>query len=551
MSDGITAISLAETSALKKRKRKRKKPHRKSARCPKPTKKQLAKARAEAKRHPKRKKKPLKCRPKHKKPARPKPGPLAPSGPTGASPAPGGGVPAPPPPPAPPAGESITSPIAMYQGPWGRAQAERLLWRAGFGPRKGDVEKVVAMGMQKAVMRFTRPKGAPVLTGPEPTNGSGGPLAPADAYGQDHAYWLDRMIRSDQQLVERMALVFHDWFATSIDGIALQAWMLVQTNLFRKHGLGSFRDLVYDISQDFAMINWLDLQRNIKGRVNENYARELMELFTLGADRGAYTEQDVREAARALSGWTGVWDDSIGNYRSFYFDPKNHDDGVKTVFGKTGKFTWSDIAAMVVDHPKHATFFVNKLWGYFIPTPPPDDKLQALAKLYAGSGNQIRPVLEAILCSPEFHAGPRMVKPPVVHHAGMMRIREVYINRPDWHWFSMMAGQRLYQPPDVSGWDDKRWLNTNTVPWRWAIAAQVFMGGMVPSTEWDAYSTTETPKESVDRALACWDSPTISAATRAELESLAAKWAARPDKKAQCQNVLRQIIPTLPDYLTC
>jgi len=188
--------------------------------------------------------------------------------------------------PAPPAtGDS--RPAGAYQGPFGVPQANRLLHRAGFGPVPGQAEQLVSLGLTGAVYSLTRPSGAANLVGPEPTDDDGNPLAPADAWGHDGLWWLDRMVRSDQPLVERLALVFHDWFATSQDGVSKPQQMIDQSNLFRAYGLGSFLDLFKAVTVDPAMLQWLNGAENTKSAPNENYAREMMELFSLGADRGA------------------------------------------------------------------------------------------------------------------------------------------------------------------------------------------------------------------------------------------------------------------------
>ena len=157
------------------------------------------------------------------------------------------------------------------------------------------------MGLHRAVASLTRPGGTAVLTGAEPVDSDGNPLAPADVWGHDHLWWLDRMVRTNQPLVERMTLVWHDWFATSLEGVSQQQLMLDQNALFRRSALGSFRQLVLDVTANPAMIIWLNLNENRLGRPNENYARELMELFTLGADRGAYGESDVTPGWHARS----------------------------------------------------------------------------------------------------------------------------------------------------------------------------------------------------------------------------------------------------------
>src|SRR5438874_5464358 len=193
----------------------------------------------------------------------------------------------------------VLSPVAAYAGKFQAAEAERLLWRAGFGPRKGEAEALAALGLDAAVHALTYP-GREHLVGKAPHDEKGRPLAPYDAWGHDHVWWLDRMVRTSRPLVERMALVWHDWFATSNDGVGSQRLMLAQNQLFREHGLGSFQDLLVDVTRDPAMLLWLDGTDNSRDSPNENYGREMMELFTLGAGRG-YGEEDVRQNDRAPS----------------------------------------------------------------------------------------------------------------------------------------------------------------------------------------------------------------------------------------------------------
>src|SRR4249919_2934763 len=221
-----------------------------------------------------------------------------------------------------------------YRGHFGPAQAERLLWRAGFGPRKGEARALSGMGLDDAVQSLTHP-GPEKLVGRPPRTDKGRRLAPADAYGHDHLWWLDRMVRTSRPLVERRTLVWHDWFATSNAGVGEQKLRLQQNELFRSHSLGSFERLLIDATKDPAMLLWLNGTQNSKDAPNENYGREMMELFTLGADRGAYTERDVREQARALTGWTNRWSRGKGDY-DFHFDKTRHDPGTKRVFGRTG-----------------------------------------------------------------------------------------------------------------------------------------------------------------------------------------------------------------------
>ena len=182
---------------------------------------------------------------------------------------------------------------------------------------------------------------------------------------------------------------------------------------------------------------------------------------------------------------------------------------------------------------------------------PPSAGVQAkLEQLYVSSGHQIRPVVEAILCSPEFYEGPRMVKPPVVLAAGLLRALDKPITGEHWVWLGDGAGQRLYYPPDVAGWDDKRWLDTNTIRARWEIANYALEGRTF-------YPGDPYPEETADQALAkaraAWGNPTLTAATVASLKQFAASFGTSPEGwiRAQRQNALRQLIAASPDYQTC
>jgi uncharacterized protein (DUF1800 family) len=528
MADDVTAL-------LSGRRKKKPKKHKRKPRCRVVKRKKLV--------HGKRKTvKVRKCRPRKK--AKPK----LPAYQTPAF------VPAPPvpPPPAPPRLKSIQSPIAVYQGAFGAAQASRLAWRAGFGPRPGQTAELAALDLEAAVMSYTRPTGEAPLDGPEPRNGTA-PLNPASDDGAFN-YWLDRMVRSRHQLVERLSLVFHDWWATRRDGVSTNAEMLNQTNIFRAHGLGSFRAMARAVTTDPAMLQFLDGMSNRRGAVNENYGRELMELFTLGADRGAYTETDVREIAKALSGWTATYNNGWTNWR--WDDQGRWDTSIKTVFGRSGRFTWEDAVELVLTHPLHPSFFVRKLWSYFIPVPPDAATSAALEQHYVAGGLEIRPVLEAILCSPQFYEGPQMVKPPIVLMAGLMRATGRGIENNEWWNKSDRAGQRLYYPPDVSGWNDNRWLDTNTTVGRWESVGVALAGTMVKNAEADVFPE-QTPEAAVAAARAFWGDPPLSADTVAQLLAFAGTIVPPTGRaidlarlRAQRYNALRQLIAAGPDHQT-
>jgi uncharacterized protein (DUF1800 family) len=441
----------------------------------------------------------------------------------------------------------------MYRGHFGKPQAERLLWRAGFGPRRGEAERVAKLGLEGAVHKLTNP-GRERLRGPKPHDGNGRPLAPNDAWGHDQLWWLDRMVRTSRPLVERMTLVWHDWFATSRDGVGPARLMLRQNNLFRRHALGSFSTLLMDVTKDPAMLLWLSGTDNTKDSPNENYGRELMELFTIGADRGGYTEQDVREQARALTGWRNSWDDNLGPVR-FRYDPKRHDTGVKRIFGKRGHFDWKDSCRLCVHHRLHPSFFVTKLWSYFVPTKPPVGTRRALERLYVHSGYQIKPVVAAILRHPALYTGPRMVKSPAVYTAGLLRALGRGIDTEAWTWLMSLAGQQLFYPPNVSGWDETRWLDTATYRARWAIASCAIRHKVLDSDK------TKLPNDAaklMQRAESFWGHPSLTGHTHAQLTRFVKNSLHDADEHwkkraypALIENALRQLVASSPDLQTC
>lgn len=503
------------------------------------------------------------CTTKKKPPAKKKPAASTPSAPSptvltptpeapGAAPAP---LPAPAVPPTPDPSPA-PGPVPEPPGDFMVADAHRLLWRAGFGPRPGEAEALSAGGLDAAISRLVRPPGAATLTGPAPRDEDGGALAPADLWGHDHAWWLDRMVRTDQPLVERMTLIWHDWFATSKNKVSSGPLMLAQNEMLRGHALGNFRELLHDVTVDPAMLVFLDGIANTRWNPNENYAREIMELFTLGANRGAYTEQDVREAAKAFTGWRGTWSDGIG-WNSFRYDATRHATGNKTIFGQTGAFGWQQAADLCVDHPMHASFFVTKLWSYFVPQAPDAATQAALQALYVGSGHEIAPVVEAILRHPALLRGPAMVKPAVVQQAGLLRALGRGVDTTSWAWLGANAGQQLFEPPNVAGWGTE-WLDTSRWRARWDTIAVALSPSVVdPWSSTSPYDPTETPELAFDRAHAHVGRPPLTAETRAALLEFArtsvpgglASWQQGP-RRGLRQNALRLLILSSSDVQT-
>jgi uncharacterized protein (DUF1800 family) len=446
------------------------------------------------------------------------------------------------------------SPLPVLRGRFTEAHATRLLWRAGFGPRPGEAAVLARGGLEAAVASLTRPSGRARLIGARPHDANGDPLDPINVWGHDHCWWLDRMVRSNQQLVERMTLVWHSWFATSLDA-STAALMLRQNAMMRRRALGNFHALLLEVTRDPAMLLWLSGTENTKYSPNENYGREVMELFTLGADRGAYSQHDVHEQARALTGFTNDW--SASGPSGFRFDPALHDSGVKRIFGHRGRFDWRDTCRLCVGHPLHPSFMVAKLWGYFIPEAPSPRELRTLARLYRTSGYEVRPLLEAILRHPRFYSGPRMVIPPVVYCAGLLRALGRTVQTDAWSWIGDQAGQRLFEPPNVAGWDYAHWLDTS----RWAgrfTAVTYALQGHVLDTSASSYSAHETAAEAVRTALSYWGNPRLSSSTVRNLTAfshraqagIAADWE-QVTYRILRQNALRGLIPTTPEWQTC
>ena len=243
---------------------------------------------------------------------------------------------------------------------WSRAHAERLLWRAGFGARPKEIDFWARRSRERTIDWLIRggagPHGTKRMVGPAP-RANGKPLDPVNEWGHDMLWWLDKMVRSQRPLQEKLTLFWHDHFATSINKVTNAGLMFKQNLTLREHALGKLEPFLQAMSKDPAMLLWLDSNSNVKGAPNENYARALMELFSLGV--GNYTEKDVQEAARSFTGWHT--DDE-----GFFFNARQHDAGRKTVLGQTGNWKGDDVVRIVLKQPAAATFLVGKLYSFFI-----------------------------------------------------------------------------------------------------------------------------------------------------------------------------------------
>jgi uncharacterized protein (DUF1800 family) len=272
-------------------------------------------------------------------------------------------------------------------------------------------------------------------------------------------WWVNRMINTPRPLEEKMTLFWHNHFATAIYKVRSPYLMFRQNQLLRNKGMGSFRDLLMGITEDPAMLVWLDGARSRKNAPNENYGREVMEVFTIGV--GNYTEDDVKAAARAFTGY------SINKSGDSFFNPKQHDDVAKTFLGQTGDFGPEDIVDILASHPATAKSIARKLFTYFAYENPSDDTVNRIANVYLQSDGDIKAVVKAILNSNEFwstQAYLSLVKSPVDYLTASLRSLGATVNPKAAVATLNNMGQLPFDPPSVFGWPDgAAWINTSTM----------------------------------------------------------------------------------------
>ncbi|MDX2283163.1 MAG: DUF1800 domain-containing protein [Bacteroidia bacterium] len=347
-----------------------------------------------------------------------------------------------------------------------RAHIRHLLFRAGFGPAWEDADALERMSLRDVQRRLFRDSEAP-----DPLPAPGGLGLPASLLAMTpeerqeavrtqrllirglNAAWLERMAASQGQLREKMTLFWHSHFACRLRHPAL---VLRQHNTLRQHALGSFADLLRAISKDPGMLQFLNSQQNTREQPNENFAREVMELFTLG--RGHYTESDIREAARAFTGW------GFDAQGEFVFRPRRHDYGEKTFRGRTGPFDGDDILDMLLEDPQTARFITRKLYRYFVHPEPAEAVVEEWAGQFYRSGYQIGELMETIFTSAHFYEARNLgarIKSPVEYLAGLMRLLNLRFGDAGSAFFVQRAmGQVLFDPPGVAGWPDGRaWID--------------------------------------------------------------------------------------------
>ena len=289
------------------------------------------------------------------------------------------------------------------------------------------------------------------------------------------AWWFHEMVQTDAPFSEQMTLFWHNHFTSGLRKVKSPKLIYSQNLLLRQHALGNFRQLIHGVAKDPAMIIYLDNAFNQKGKPNENFARELLELFTLG--EGYYTETDVKEAARAFTGWT--IDRRTGKFR---FVRRRHDYGAKTFMGRTGSFNGDDIINIVLEQPRVATHITTKLWQTFVSQTPDEQEIDRLAEVLRTNAYELKPLMQALLTSkafrdPQTHGA--MIKSPVDLIVGTLRVFQFPMG--DGRGIvlaSRRLGQDLMDPPNVKGWPGgTQWISSDTLMMRRQIMDR-FLRGM-------------------------------------------------------------------------
>jgi uncharacterized protein (DUF1800 family) len=419
-----------------------------------------------------------------------------------------------------------------------------LMRRAGFGATRDELDRRCAQGYQAAVEELLSPEQAAPIE--------------EDVLRRYHvdqnslmliescqAYWLYRIINTNAPLEEKMALFWHGLFATAYGKLNHAKAMVNQTDIFRRNGLGSFRTLLIELSRDPAMIFWLDNKDNHQGAPNENYGRELLELFSMGI--GSYTEDDVKTCARAFTGWTinnaeymsvrasrdSIWPHGRLDWQ-FVYRSDDHDDQDKTFLGHTGRFNGEDIVDIICLQPATAWFVASKLYQFFVSDAPDEDAIQLLAEEFQRTNGDIRAVMRTLFmadCFAADHVRLAKVKSPAELVGGTARLAGSH-QFPEWSIVNLamdvnFMGQEILNPPTVEGWHTGReWIDTGTLVERINSAALEMGDVTQPGVRniigrLQAVGAVLTPTEFVDGCLEATGQFEASSDTRAQLTQYA------------------------------
>ncbi len=422
-----------------------------------------------------------------------------------------------------------------------------LMRRAGFGAGRDELEARAAKGYDATVEELLHPETQPAVDPYVLLRHQPSALLPGGQPPMGNVNYMYYLVNTKRPLHEKMALFWHHVLATGNSKVDNYDQMLEQMELFRDFGMGNYRDLLVKIAKNPTMIFWLDNNQNHGTAVNENWGRELLELFSLGA--GNYTEKDVREASRAFTGWT--FETKLprlpyGRFPwKFEYRPEDHDDGEKEFLGHKGNFNGEDIIDIIVQQPACAKFICRHLYNFFVADEPqvpawsiesPRDPaaIDMLCKVFQESKCEIRPVLRALLTSEFFkEARYQHLKSPAEVVVGTLRLVGGYeLPKPGYGELSMQPaymGQDLLNPPSVEGWHTgKEWINSGSLMSRINFVAEQIgnpdLPGVKAIIERLKVQGTKTPEQLVDNCLDLLGPVQVSADTKKELTAQAKQW---------------------------
>lgn len=392
------------------------------------------------------------------------------------------------------AGRGAASSWAPYTGPFGVEEAAHILHRTVVGATWEEIESAAAQGLHATLSQLLATPPTPAAPGPWATEPipdvSGWSQAMIDSliavyYERDdvlRGWWPDIIVDATPNLTETMTHFWHDHFATSMEKVFYPQSMYVQNALFRDHALGNVKDLTLAVSLDPAMLLWLDNQYNYSGQINENFARELLELFTLGV--GNYSQADVIATARSFTGYLTF--DGVTST----FVPGLHDHGQKTILGQTGYWFADDVIDIIFQEDQCARFFCTKLYKWFVDEYPDPDRIDELAEILRDNDYEVGPVLQTILGSslffdPEYRGSViadgldnYVGRVRTFHLAGETDFADYDSNPRVWLEYSAYTYNHvLFVPPNVAGWPGYRtWINSFTLPWRKELSVALVDG---------------------------------------------------------------------------
>ena len=392
--------------------------------------------------------------------------------------------------------------------PLGFDDARHLLMRTSYAASLSDIEGFSRLTREQAVERLLSWSEKPLITPPPAWVRE--PVVPLSrvremsveerqafqrtnvARGLEmRGWWLQEMVTTPSPFTEKMVLFWHNHFVSSQQKVRQPQYLYRQNLLLREHALGNFGAFLHAIARDPAMVIYLDNASNRKGQPNENFAREVMELFTLG--EGQYTERDVKEAARAFTGWS-----IDGEKGEFLFRVMAHDEGVKTVLGRAGNFDGDAVLDILLAQPQTAEFIVCKLWREFVSPEPDAADVRRIASVFRDSHYDIRAALRALLTSDAFYVRKHratLVKSPVDLVVGTLRQFQLTTN--DVQPFALAVaqlGQNLFSPPNVRGWPGgEAWINSTTLLARKQFLDRLFRAEERPAIMMAANVTQASP----------------------------------------------------------